>query len=73
MRYSVTVKPNSKKGPLVEQNTDGSLTVYLRQRVVDGQANEALVKVLAEYFGVAKTRVTIVRGHKSRHKAVEIS
>ena len=71
-RYSVHAKPGSSKGPLVEVGDDGVLTVFLSQRAVDGAANEALIEALANHFGVRKTDVTIVRGHTSRHKIVEI-
>ncbi len=71
-RNTVAVKPGSTKGPLVEEQVDGSLLVYLRERAVDGKANDALVKALAKHFDVAKTRVEIVRGAASRHKVVRI-
>lgn len=70
-RYSVSAKPGSTKGPLVEVADDG-LVVYLRERAVDGAANEGLVALLAKHFGVSKSKVTIVRGHSSRHKIVDI-
>ncbi|MGK2853554.1 MAG: DUF167 domain-containing protein [Microbacteriaceae bacterium] len=66
------VKPGSSKGPLVVVDDERELTVFLRERAVDGKANDALVRVLAEHFGVSKSRVTIVRGHASRTKIVEI-
>ena len=80
MIYSVTVKPGSKKGPLVvEISADDSsahvaknLTVYLREKPVDGAANTALIKILAEHFQVAKSCVIIKTGVTSRHKLVEI-
>lgn len=71
-RYGVTVKPGSKKGPLVEVAEDGGLTLFVRERAVDGAANDGVVKLLAAHFGVPKSRVTIVRGHASRQKLVEI-
>ena len=71
MIYEVTVKPNSKKGPMVMADGD-RLTVYLREKPVDGEANAALIKVLAEYFNVAKTRITIKRGSASRRKLIEV-
>lgn len=71
-RYSVSAKPGSKKGPLVEVDAEGNLTVFLRERAVDGAANEGLIAVLAQHFDVPKSRVSIVRGHSSRHKIVEI-
>lgn len=71
MQYSVTVKPNSKKGPLVI--ADGTkLTIYLREKPVDGEANSALIKILAKYFRVPKTSIIIRHGAKSRQKIIEI-
>lgn len=70
MQYSITIKPNSRKGPLVETREDGSLVVYVREPAVDGEANRALVRLLAAHFGVAKANIEIVRGHTSRHKVV---
>lgn len=69
---TIHVKPGSAKGPLVAQTGEHEFTVFLRERAVDGKANEALVRVLAEHFGVAKSRVQIVRGHASRTKAVAV-
>jgi uncharacterized protein YggU (UPF0235/DUF167 family) len=72
VRYTVLVKPGSKKGPLVETGTDGSLTVYLKERAVDGAANDGLVKVLADHFGVRKSEVEIESGFASRIKRVRV-
>jgi uncharacterized protein YggU (UPF0235/DUF167 family) len=72
-RYAITVKPGSKKGPLVEADDDGSLTLYVRERAVDGAANAAVIKVLSDHFGVPKSRIDIVRGHTSRSKLIEVT
>lgn len=72
MRIGVHAKPGSSKGPLVEPAADGTFTVFLRARAVDGAANEALILALAEHFGVRRSAVTIARGHSSRHKIVDI-
>ena len=69
---TVRVKPGSSKGPLIVDDDDGGVTVFLRERAVDGKANEGLVRALADHFDLAKSRVTIVRGHSSRIKIVEI-
>ena len=69
----MSVKPGSSKGPLIETAEDGTLTVYLRERAIDGSANDALVRVLAGHFGVPKSRVSIARGHASRQKLVDVS
>ncbi|MEZ3159839.1 DUF167 domain-containing protein [Microbacterium sp. BWT-B31] len=71
MRYTVRVKPGSSKGPLVESSADG-LTVYVRERAVDGAANQGVVRALAAHFGVAPRDVAIISGHGSRVKRVEV-
>ncbi|ALJ21092.1 DUF167 domain-containing protein [Microbacterium sp. No. 7] len=72
MQFSVRVKPGSRKGPLVEEDADG-LVVHVRERAVDGAANDGVVKALAAHFGVAPRDVAILRGHASRHKRIEVA
>lgn len=72
MRITVTVKPGSTKGPLVETNDDGALTVFIKERAVDGAANAALIELLAKYFKVRKADVAIESGFTSRIKRVRI-
>ena len=69
----VTVKPGSKKGPLVEAAEDGSLTVYVRERAIEGKATEAVTKALAAHLGVPKSRLELVSGATSRVKRFRIS
>jgi len=73
MRIAATVKPGSRKGPLVEKQDDGDFVVYLREKPHDGEANTALIKLLSDYFGVAKSNITIISGQKSHHKIIEIN
>ena len=40
----VTVKPGSRKGPLVETAADGSLTIYVRERAIEGRATDAAAR-----------------------------
>jgi uncharacterized protein YggU (UPF0235/DUF167 family) len=69
----VQVKPGSKKGPLVETGADGVLTIYVREQAVDGKANVAVVKVLAEHLGVPRSRVELTSGAASRIKRFRVS
>jgi hypothetical protein len=39
---------------------------------VDAAANAALVQLLADELDCARGRVELIRGHKSRHKAVKL-
>jgi uncharacterized protein len=38
----------------------------------DGKANRAACRVVARFFGVPKTDVSVVRGAASRHKQLEV-
>ncbi len=69
----VRVKPGSKKGPLVEVGDDGALIVYVPERAVDGKANEAVTKLLAEHLGVPRSRVELISGATARLKRFRIT
>lgn len=70
MILSVLVKPGSKTDSVEKLGED--LVVRTKARAVDGKANEAVVKLIAEYLGIPKTRVRIKSGLASRHKVIEI-
>lgn len=70
---TVRVKPGSKKGPLVEADDDGALTIYVQERAVDGKANDAVTKLLAEHLGVPRSRVELISGATARLKRFRIS
>ena len=71
MRYQIVVKPGSSQEKIVETSL-GELTVYLRAKPHDGEANAALFKALSKYFSIPKTSITIVRGQKSRVKIIDL-
>ncbi|MFA6974101.1 MAG: DUF167 domain-containing protein [Parcubacteria group bacterium] len=71
MRIYVKVSPRSSKNE-VTKTAEGEYKVKLAAAPVDGQANELLVKVLAEHFGVAKSLVQIIGGKTAKTKIVEI-
>lgn len=48
------------------------LRVYVTAAPVDGGANAAVIELLSEFFGVPKSRVSIVGGHTSRTKSVQV-
>lgn len=75
MELVVRVKPGSRKGPLVEPSPDdpaAALTVFVRERAVDGAANAGVIQALAAHFEVPRRDVVIVRGETSRIKRVRI-
>lgn len=72
MQIHARIKPNSRKGPLVEKADDGTLTLYVRAPAVEGKANRAAIELLAAHFGVPKSAVRMTAGETSRHKRFEI-
>jgi len=48
------------------------LVVRVSEPPVEGRANSALVGVLAESLHIAKSRIQIVRGAKTRQKMIEL-
>ena len=73
MKISAKIKPNSRYREEVVANDDGSLTVYTKAPAIEGRANLAAVKLMAKYYGVAPSRVKLVRGATSRNKMFEIA
>ena len=46
--------------------------VSVKEAPVNGQANEAIIKALAEYFDTAPSRINIISGQSSKQKVFEI-
>ena len=67
----VRVQPRARRNEVVEQAGAG-LRVRVTAAPVDGEANRAVIALLAEAFGVAPSRVTLVRGATSRDKLFRI-
>ena len=61
---------NARKESVEEK--DGVLVVWVTKVPEKGKANEAVIKLLAKHFKVAKSEVKIVRGMTGRNKVVEI-
>jgi uncharacterized protein (TIGR00251 family) len=70
-RLEVRVKPKAKVAGLEEQ-PDGTWIARVKAPPVEGKANQALIALVAEHFGVRKARVTIRIGGTSRIKQLEI-
>lgn len=71
MRIFIKTKPRAHEN-LVERVDESNFNVLITASPVKGLANQAIVKVVAEYFKVAPSRVRIVSGFTSRQKILEI-
>ncbi|EKE19017.1 MAG: hypothetical protein ACD_9C00166G0003 [uncultured bacterium] len=71
MRIYVRVSPRSSKNEVVKIS-EGEYKVKLTAAPVDGQANDMLIRVLAQFFKVSKSCVNIVGGKTAKIKIVDI-
>ena len=70
---AVRVTPRASKNEIVEVLSDGTVKVHLTAPPVEGQANEALLKFLADVLGVATSRLEIVVGEGGRDKLISVT
>lgn len=71
MRINVRVTPRARRNA-VDVSPDGGLRVYTTAVPADGDANAAVIKMLAAHFKVPKSGIKIIRGTGARDKVVEI-
>jgi uncharacterized protein (TIGR00251 family) len=70
MKIRIRVKPNSRT---VELNREGdSFVAKVKEPPKEDKANQAVIKLLAEHFGVPQSQVRILSGFRSRSKVVEV-
>jgi len=67
----VRVQPNASRDE-VAGVFDGRLRIRLTSPPVEGAANKACIRFLSKRLGIAKTRITILRGERTRNKVIGI-
>ena len=65
------MQPSAKRDELAGER-DGRLLVRLKAKPVDGAANRALLRFLADALGVPVAAVEILRGAGQRNKTVRV-
>jgi hypothetical protein len=71
MRVRVQVVPRASRRA-IEELPGGDLKVWVTAPPVRGQANRAVIEVLAWHFGVSERRVRLISGQTSRKKVFEV-
>jgi uncharacterized protein (TIGR00251 family) len=72
MKIAVKVKPQAKQDKVEKTSSDG-YTVWVKAKAVEGAANQAAIKILAEYFHTPKSNIALIKGAKSRNKIFEVN
>lgn len=68
---TVRVIPRSSREK-IDVTPDGQIRVYVTAPPVDGEANAAVVALVADRLGCAKRDVQVVRGQTSRDKVLRV-
>ncbi|TET50684.1 MAG: DUF167 domain-containing protein [Dehalococcoidia bacterium] len=71
MKIRVKIKPNSRTEELSQEGD--SFIVKVKEPPREGKANQAVIKLLAQHFGVPQSRVRIISGLRSRNKVIEVA
>jgi uncharacterized protein (TIGR00251 family) len=67
----VRLQTRARRNAILEERDD-VVRVSVAAAPVDGQANAALCKLIAKRAGVARGRVNVIRGARSRDKVVHV-
>ena len=70
MKVRVDVKPNSRATGI--EPVEDHLVVRVKEPPKEGKANSAVVRAVADYFGVAPSDVRVVSGLAARRKVLEL-
>ena len=65
------IQPGAKRSEVAGLHGD-ALKIRLAAPPIEGRANEALLKFIAELFEVPQRQVELLRGAQSRHKTVRV-
>lgn len=72
-RFGVRVKPGARRAAVGGRwPATGALVVAVAAPAVEGKANEAVRRALAEVFAVRRQDVRIASGERGRDKVVEL-
>ena len=70
-KISVRVHPNAAKNEVVGFG-DGALKVRVAAPPAKGKANSELIAFLSQILNIAKSKVSITKGHTSRRKVITV-
>lgn len=71
MRITVKAKTQAKTEK-VEQLDSKSFKVSVKESPIEGKANKAIVRAIAEHFDIARSRIVLVSGQTSKQKVFDI-
>ncbi len=70
--FAVRLQPKAKKTAVLGE-LEGALKLAVTAPPIEGRANEACIRFLAELLNVARSSVTIAAGASSRNKVIRVA
>jgi uncharacterized protein (TIGR00251 family) len=70
MKIQVKVKPGSRTQKVTQAGE--SFIIKVKEPPKEGKANQAVIKLLAEHFGVPQSQIKILSGFRTKNKVVEV-
>ena len=70
--FDVLVQPRASRAKIGPRH-DGRIKVAVTAPPVDGEANAAVIELVAKALGVAKSAVEVIAGASSRRKTLRVT
>jgi uncharacterized protein (TIGR00251 family) len=71
VRIAVQIMPNAKKTDVIGV-LDDALKIRLQAQPIEGRANDALIRYIADRLGVPRSAVVITHGLTNKRKILEV-
>jgi hypothetical protein len=71
MLIKVKVFPQAGKEEIIKKEED-SFEIWVKEKPIQGQANQAVISLLAEYFQIPRDKIRLIKGFRQRNKIFEI-
>ena len=72
LAVSVRVQPRASSNEVLDVR-NGRLQIRTTAAPADGKANKTVVRLLASFFGIAPSRIRVIRGQTQRNKVLQIA
>jgi uncharacterized protein (TIGR00251 family) len=72
MKISAKVKPQAREDR-IEKIGVNEFAIWVKAKAAEGKANQAVIKILSEYFNMPQSKIVILKGGKSRNKVIAIA
>jgi uncharacterized protein YggU (UPF0235/DUF167 family) len=73
VKINCKIITNSSQEKIIYLEDQNLYRIYVHVSPTDGKANKQIIELLADYFMVPKYKITIISGHTTTLKIIEIN